>query len=136
MPWWSLHPDGVTGDQLAPHRDRPEDDLESVKEVLPDNDDSLPSSSPTFTGRDGLDLRYEGTDWVQSVCSVQSPDLPAVFAVVMHEHVLAEAEQTGGVHVQGGGDGDLEPPHVTGIAGILKAILIALQKELQLEPEQ
>ena len=129
MSWWSLHHDGVTRDQLTPHRDGSEDDLESVKEVLPDDDDSLSSSSPSFTGGDGLDLRHESTDRVESVCTVQSPDLPAVFTVVMHEHVLAEAEQARGVHVQGGGHGDLEPPHVTGVAGILKAILIALQKE-------
>ena len=58
-----------------------------------------------------------------------------MLAVVVDEHVLAEAEQAGGVHVQGGRHRHLEPPHVPGVAGIFKAILIALQEELQLEPE-
>ena len=134
--WRGLHPDGVAGDQLTPHRDGPKDDLQAVEKVLADNDDGLTASSPALTGRDGLDLRDERTDGVQTVTPVQPPDLAAVFAVVVHEHVLAEAEQAGGVHVEGGGHRDLEPAHVPGVAGIFKAILIALQEEFQLEPEQ
>ena len=77
--------------------------------------------------------------WVepcQLLCAVDPPDFPPMLAVVVHEHVLAEAEQAGGVHVEGGGHRHLEPPHVSRVARIFKAILIALQEEFQLEPEQ
>ena len=131
-----LDPDGVAGDQFTPHWDGPEDDLEAVKEILADDDDGLTSSSPAFTGRDRLDLRDQRGDGVKSVRPVQPSDLAAVLAVVVDEHVLAEAEQAGRVHVQGGRHRDLEPAHVPRVAGIFKAILIALQEELQLEPER
>ena len=135
MSWWSLHSDGMTGDQLTPHRNGPEDDLHPVKEVLSDDDDGLPTSSPAFTGGDCLDLRDQGADRVEaSIRAVQPSDLPAVLAVVVDEHVLAEAEQGAGVHMQSCGHGHLEAAHVSGIAGILEAVLIALQKEFQLEP--
>ena len=81
-------------------------------------------------------LWHEGADGVEAVAAVEPPDLAAVLAVVVDEHVLAEAEQAGGVHVQGAGNRDLEPSHVPRVAGIFKAILIALQEELQLEPER
>ena len=81
-------------------------------------------------------LWHEGADGVEAVAAVEPPDLAAVLAVVVHEHVLAEAEQAGGVHVERGRHRDLEPPHVPRVAGIFKAILIALEEELQLEPEQ
>ena len=136
MPGRGLDPDGVTGDQLAPHRDGSEDDLETVEEVLADDDDGLAARGPPLAGGDGLDLRDESTDRVQAVRPVQSPDLPAVLAVVVHEHVLGEAEQAAGVHVELGGHGDLEAPHVPRVAGILKAILIALEEKFQLEPKQ
>ena len=126
----------MAGDQLTPHRDGPKDDLQAVEKVLADDDDGLTASSPALTGRDGLDLRDQRTDGVQTVTPVQPPDLAAVFAVVVHEHVLAEAEQAGRVHAEGGGHRDLEPPHVPRVARIFKAILIALQEEFQLEPEQ
>ena len=129
-----LDPDGVAGDQLAPHRDGPEDDLEAVEEVLADDDDGLAPGRPALAGRDGLDLGDQSGDGVETVRPVQPSDLPAVLAVVVDEHVLAEAEQAGGVHVQGRRHGHLEPAHVPRVAGILKAILIALQEELQLEP--
>ena len=48
--------------------------------------------------------------WVdpcQLLCAVDSPDFPPVLAVVVHEHVLADAEQGGGVHLEGGGHGHL-----------------------------
>ena len=126
----------MAGDQLAPHGDCPEDDLEAVEEVLADDDDGLPAGRPAFTGRDGLDLGDQRGDGVESLRPVQPSDLAAVLAVVVDEHVLAEAEQAGGVHVQGAGHRDLEPSHVPGVARIFKAILIALQEELQLESEQ
>ena len=72
----------------------------------------------------------------QALRPVQPPHLPPVLGVVVDEHVLAEAEQAGGVHVQGRRHGHLEPAHVPRVAGILKAILIALEEEFQLEPEQ
>ena len=46
----SLHADGVARDQLRPHRDRAEDDLETVEEILSDNDDCLSPSCPTLAG--------------------------------------------------------------------------------------
>ena len=57
-----------------------------------------------------------------------------MLAVVVDEHVLAEAEQGGGVHVEGGGDGDLEPSHVARISSIFQTVLIALEEEFELEP--
>ena len=125
----------MTRDQLTPDWDGPKDDLHPVKEVLSDDDDGLAASSPSFAGRDGLDLRDQGADRVEaSVRAVQAPDLATVLTVVVDEHVLAEAEQRAGVHMQPGGDGHLEASHVPGVAGILEAVLIALQKEFQLEP--
>ena len=130
-----LDPDGVTRDQLGPDRDCAEDDLDPVKEVLPDDDDGLPSRRPSLTGGDGLDLGDEGGHGVEAgVGAVQSADLAAVLGVVVDEHVLREAEQGGGVHHEPGRDGDLEPPHVPGISRILEAILIALEEKLELEP--
>ena len=35
-------------------------------------------------------------------CAVDSPDLPAVFAVVVDEHVLADTQEGGGVHLEEG----------------------------------
>ena len=132
---WSLNSDCMAGDQLTPDGDGPEDDLHPVKEVLSDDDDGLTASSPSLTGRDRLDLRDQGADGVEaSVGAVQPPDFAPVLAVVVDEHVLAEAEQGAGVHVESGGDGHLEASHVPGVAGILEAVLIALQKEFQLEP--
>ena len=69
-------------------------------------------------------------------CSVEPAYLAAVLAVVVDEHVLADAEEGVGVHEEGGGDGHLEPAHVPGIARILQTVLVTLQEELQLEPEQ
>ena len=48
VPGRGLHPDGVVGDELAPHRDRPEDHLEPVEEILSNDDDSLAPGSPAF----------------------------------------------------------------------------------------
>ena len=93
------------------------------------------SRSPALARGDCLDLGDQGADGVQtSLRPVQPPDLPAVLAVVVDEHVLAEAEQGAGVHMQPSGHGHLEATHVPGIASILQAVLIALQKEFQLKP--
>ena len=93
--------------------------LKSVKEVLPDDDDSLAPSGPALGRRQGLDLRHQGVrvqagkvwggrlsicTWPGLVveltfCAVDSPDLPAVFAVVVDEHVLADTQEGGGVHL-------------------------------------
>ena len=56
--------------------------------------------------------------WVETLGSINSPDLPAVLAVVVHEHVLADAKEGGGVHVEATGDRHLEPSHVARVAGI------------------
>ena len=40
--------------------------------------------------------------------AVDPPDLPPVLAVVVHEHVLADAQQGGGVHLEGRGHCHLE----------------------------
>ena len=71
---------------------------------------------------------------VEAFCSINTPDLSAVLAVVVHEHVLTDAQEAGGVHLQGSRDGHLEPSHVTRIACIFQAVLVALQEELQLKP--
>ena len=131
-----LDPDGVTRDQLRPHGDGAEDDLEPVKEVLPDNDDGLAPGRPALAGGDSLDLGHEGGHGVDAaIRAVQTTDLAAVLGVVVDEHVLREAEQGGGVHHEARGHGDLEPPHVPGVARILETILITLEEKLELEPE-
>jgi recombinational DNA repair protein (RecF pathway) len=58
-----------------------------------------------------------------------------VLAVVVDKHILADAEEGVGVHHEGGGHGHLEAAHVPRVARILQAVLVALQEELQLEPE-
>ena len=75
--------------------------------------------------------------WVepcQLLCAVDPPDFPPMLAVVVHEHVLGDAEQRGGVHLERRGDRHLEAPHVPRVARILQAVLVALQEELELEP--
>ena len=81
-------------------------------------------------------LWHEGADGVEAVAAVEPPDLAAVLAVVVDEHVLGEAEQRGRVHVEAGGHRHLEAAHVSRVAGILQAVLVTLQKEFQLEPKQ
>ena len=134
MPGRSLYSHGMTCDQLTPHRNCPEDDLKTIKEVFSDDDDCLSSSCPSFTGGDSLDLGYQGVG-VESLRPVDTSDLPPVLAVVVHEHVLADAQQGGGVHLQATRDRHLEPPHVTRVTSILQAVLVALQEKLQLKPE-
>ena len=56
-----LHPDGVAGDQLAPHQHGPEDHLEAVEEVVPDDDDGAAPGGPALAGRDGLDAGDGGS---------------------------------------------------------------------------
>ena len=60
--------------------------------------------------------------------------LAAVLGVVVDEHVLGEgadgAAGEGGRHA----DRDLEAAHVARVAGVLQAVLVALQEELELEP--
>ena len=80
-------------------------------------------------------MRNQGADGVQPVGAVDSPDLTAVLAVVVHEHVLAETQEGRGVHVKARGNGNLKSSHVTWVSGIFQTVLIALQEELQLEPE-
>ena len=58
-----------------------------------------------------------------------------MFAVVVHEHVLADAEQGGRVDLQGCRYRHLESSHVPWISSILQAVLVALQEEFQLKPE-
>ena len=72
---------------------------------------------------------------VESLRPINTPDLPPVLAVVVHEHVLADAQQGGGVHLQPTRHRHLEPPHVTGVTSILQAVLVTLQEKLQLKPE-
>ena len=55
VPGRGLHPDGVAGDQLAPHQHRPEHHLQTVEEVVPDDDDGAAPSCPALAGGDGLD---------------------------------------------------------------------------------
>ena len=59
-------------------------------------------------------------------------DLPAVLGVVVDEHVLADAEEGGGVHHQGRAHGHLEPPHVPRVPRVLQTVLVAFQEKLQL----
>lgn len=40
---------------LTPDQHGPEDDLQAVKEVVPDDDDSSTPCGPAFTGADGFD---------------------------------------------------------------------------------
>ena len=61
-------------------------------------------------------------------------DLPAVLGVVVHEHVLGEGERVAVVQAVGRGHRHLEAPHVARVAGVLQAVLVALQEELQLKP--
>ena len=98
-----LHSDGVVRDQLTPNGYCAEDNLEAIKEVLSDDDDSLPSRSPALGGRDGLDLRHQcvRVKAGQVLRAIDTPDLPPVLAVVVDEHVLADAKQGGWVHVEG-----------------------------------
>ena len=63
-------------------------------------------------------------------------DLPAVLRVVVDEHVLGGDERLVGVEVEGGRDGHLEAPHVPRVAGVLQAVLVALQEELQIVAEK
>ena len=56
-----LHPDGVAGDELAPHQHGPEDHLEAVEEVVPDDDDGAAPGGPALAGRDGLDAGDGGS---------------------------------------------------------------------------
>ena len=136
MPRWGLYTNGVARDELTPHGDCAKDDLETIEEVLPDDNDSLTPSCPSFTRRDRLDLRYERTNGVQTVGPVQTTDLAAVFAVVVDEHVLTEAEQRRGVHVEARRHGHLEPPHVAWISRIFQAILVTLEEKFKLEPKK
>ena len=49
--------------------------------------------------------------WVETsqlLRAVDPPDLPPVLAVVVHEHVLADAQQGGRVHLEGRGHCHLE----------------------------
>ena len=55
VPGRGLHPDGVAGDQLAPHQHGAEHHLEAVEEVVPDDDDGAAPGGPALAGRDGLD---------------------------------------------------------------------------------
>ena len=107
MPGRSLYSHGMTCDQLAPHRNGAEDDLKTIKEVFSDDDDCLSSCCPTFTGGDSLDLGHQSVG-VKSLRAVDTSDLPPVLAVVVHEHVLADAEQGGRVHLEGRGHCHLE----------------------------
>ena len=50
-----LHPDGVAGDELAPHQHGAEHHLEAVEEVVADDDDGAAPGGPALAGRDGLD---------------------------------------------------------------------------------
>ena len=135
MPGRSLYSHSMTRDQLAPHRNGAEDDLKTIKEVFSDDDDCLSSCCPTFTGRNSLDLGHQSVG-VESLRAVDTSDLPPVLAVVVHEHVLADAQQGGGVHLQATRDRHLEPPHVTRVTSILQAVLVALQEKLQLKPKK
>ena len=56
-----LDPNGVAGDQLAPDQHRPEDHLEAVEEVVPDDDDGAAPGGPALAGRDGLDAGDGGS---------------------------------------------------------------------------
>ena len=75
-----------------------------------------------------------GVEAAELLGAVDAADLPAVLAVVVDEHVLGDAEQRGGVHLQRRGHRHLEPPHVPRVPRILKAVLVALEEELELEP--
>ena len=70
----------------------------------------------------------------QTFRPVQPPHLPPVLGVVVDEHVLADAEEGGGVHHQGGAHGHLEPPHVPRVPRVLQTVLVAFQEKLQKEP--
>jgi hypothetical protein len=63
LPGRCLDPDGVGGDELAPHGDRPEDDLQAVEEVLANNYNGLTAGGPSLAGRHRLDLRHQGV-WI------------------------------------------------------------------------
>ena len=60
LPGRCLDSDGVGSDELAPHGDGPEDDLQAVKEILSDDDDSLTAGCPALARRHSLDLRHQG----------------------------------------------------------------------------
>ena len=47
---------------LAPHQHGAEDDLQTVKEVVPDDDDSGSAGGPAFARTDGLDDRSGCSD--------------------------------------------------------------------------
>ena len=57
-----------------------------------------------------------------------------MFAVVVDEHFVGEDVGVVGVDVGRGADGHLEAPHVPGVARVLQAVLVTLQKELQTVP--
>ena len=58
---------------------------------------------PARSGGEGLvaELGLESSEEL-TFCAVDSPYLPAVFAVVMDEHVLADTQEGGGVHLEEG----------------------------------
>ena len=65
-------------------------------------------------------------------CGVEATLGPAaVLGVVVHEHVLGEGERVAVVQAVGRGHRHLEAPHVARVAGVLQAVLVALQEELE-----
>ena len=64
MPGRGLDTDGVARDELRPHGDRAEDDLETVEEVIANDDDGAASSRPSLAGGDRLDAG-DRCCWIQ-----------------------------------------------------------------------
>lgn len=54
-----------------------------------------------------------------------------MLAVVVDEHLVGEDVRVASVDVGGGADGHLEAAHVTRVAGVLQAVLVAFQEKLQ-----
>ena len=68
-----------------------------------------PNFCPFFNLLIERDLRHKCV-WVepgQLLRAVDPPDFPPVLAVVVHEHVLADAEEGGWVHLEGRGHRNL-----------------------------
>ena len=64
MSWRSLNSDGVTRDQLGPDQHGAEHHLETVEEVIANDDDGAASSRPSLTGGDRLDTG-DRCCWIQ-----------------------------------------------------------------------
>lgn len=80
---------------LAPDQHGAEDDLQTVKEVVSNDDDSSAPCCPAFTGTDGFDTRCSCSQTQDQIKEKKENECKCLYVLQHHKHSIAWSRSYG-----------------------------------------